>query len=72
MVYPNPAKDEINIEKLEKGTIIEIYTVEGKKVTSLKASKPKETLSVTGWQRGTYIIEASYKNQQFSQKIILR
>nr|MBP6315408.1 T9SS type A sorting domain-containing protein [Chitinophagaceae bacterium] len=72
LVYPNPAKNEISIEKLRMGTIIEIYTLEGKKLATLKAIKPKETISVSGWQRGTYLINASYKNQQFTQKIILQ
>lgn len=72
IVYPNPAKDEISIEKLEKGTILEIFSLEGKKITSLKSNKLKETISIRGWPRGTYLIKATHKNQQFSQKIILQ
>ncbi|MBK6331256.1 MAG: T9SS type A sorting domain-containing protein [Bacteroidetes bacterium] len=72
IIYPNPAKEEINIEKLQPGTIIEIYTIEGKKVKSFKTSKTKESISVSGWPRGTYLVKATFKNEVFSQKILLQ
>ncbi len=71
-VYPNPAKGALYIEQLTKGTWIEIYSIEGKKMTALRAEKSKEKISVHGWPRGTYIVKAQYKKQVVSQKIILQ
>ncbi|HRH46178.1 MAG TPA: T9SS type A sorting domain-containing protein, partial [Pyrinomonadaceae bacterium] len=71
IVYPNPAKNEIHIESLIKGTLIEIFTADGKKVSVRTACGQKETISVDGWRRGTYVVKAKYEDQIYAQKIIL-
>lgn len=71
-VYPNPAKDEIYIEQLNNGTLIEIFDAVGKRLLKFNSVSPKETISVAGWPRGSYIVKASYKKYRFSQKVILQ
>lgn len=72
IVFPNPARNEIYIEKLKNGTLIEIFTIDGKKIVSKKAFGPMQTISVAGWRRGIYLITANYKKQSYSQKVVLQ
>jgi fructose 1,6-bisphosphatase len=71
-VYPNPAQNELIVDEMKKGTQLEIYTLDGKKIWNQKAVDTKEIINVSQWQRGNYILKAIYKKQQYSQKITIQ
>jgi hypothetical protein len=71
-VYPNPAQNELIVDEMKKGTQLEIYTLDGKKIWYQKAMDTKEIINVSQWQRGNYILKAIYKKQQYSQKITIQ
>ncbi len=55
-VYPNPAATSFSVEGLQKEGVIKIYDVTGKKVIE-KTIAPKEEISVSGWNKGVYIVK---------------
>ena len=53
--YPNPASDHINI-KMEEPGLIEIYSVGGQLVYREEMMQLKNTVDLSGWNRGVYFI----------------
>lgn len=63
-VYPNPAKDVVNVEN---ATQIEIFNLIGAKILSTNGT----SINVSGLANGTYILHATTSNNQnINQKII--
>jgi hypothetical protein len=55
-IYPNPAKENINIKSTEPNCTIEIYASDGKMVLHQKLVN-SPTINVTEWQQGIYYIK---------------
>lgn len=74
-VFPNPAKDEINIEWLVKynNAQLQIFDVSGKVVYSHKANQGlgQYKIDVSKWERGTYFVKISTGETTESLKVIL-
>lgn len=72
-VYPNPAKDFVNISTKSAG-FIEIYSADGQLILQKQVEKSgKETWNTSGQKSGTYLIRhTSRQGKQSSQKIIIR
>jgi hypothetical protein len=57
MVYPNPAKNVITIES-KQNIEIEIYSIEGQKIKSVKLINNKTDIDVLDLASGVYILNA--------------
>lgn len=66
-VYPNPAKDVLNIKNAGKIESIEIYNVVGQKVVTVKAA---ETINVSGLSKGTYFLKITANGKTKNLKFI--
>ena len=53
-VYPNPANDILNVSTNNQG-VIEIYSSEGKLISTTSYSGPKTVVNVEELSRGNYI-----------------
>lgn len=71
-VFPNPAKNEINIVSSDLSRV-ELFTVEGRKLLTqdIKLIQPLCTLQVSNFNNGLYIIKCTYKDGQPSFKKVL-
>ncbi|SFN43633.1 Por secretion system C-terminal sorting domain-containing protein [Chryseobacterium oleae] len=72
-VYPNPAKDQINIHltiKGEKTSVIKIYDVSGKQILTQNAVNGENTINISRLAAGSYILSAESDSQKLSQKFI--
>lgn len=70
-IYPNPASDAINIKGLENissNAIIEIYSIIGVKVAEVEYSR--NSIDVSAFQSGVYLLKVSDKNKSYSQTFI--
>lgn len=56
-IYPNPAKEVINVSGLSNKSTIEIYNALGQKVASKSAHNTVEAVSLAGLADGTYSIQ---------------
>ncbi len=63
-VYPNPAKDVINLSGVENGTIIRIYDMTGKVVMQLTATENTQ-INVSGLNKGVYVVAAGASKVKF-------
>jgi uncharacterized delta-60 repeat protein len=70
LIYPNPAKDFIQIKSDVSLDLIELYDLQGRKLHSIV--KPQEnSVHLNHLESGVYFIRASSRNQLFSKKIII-
>lgn len=56
-VYPNPAKDFIQLSNLKKGTELSILSIQGMQIRKIKADQPGIRIPVTDLSSGTYLIQ---------------
>jgi hypothetical protein len=68
LVYPNPAKDEINVSMNTgvpgEGTVISAYDMTGRRMVRYvpEPGRQKATLNSSGWSSGMYIITVQRSN----------
>lgn len=67
-VYPNPARETLNVD-LENGvSLIEIYDMNGRILYSTETSNDKFTMSVSGYIPGLYLIKVRNSNEIYLGK----
>ncbi len=57
-VYPNPARVSFEIKGLEEGVVVEIFNLQGAKVSTVSNAS---IINVSDWARGVYIVKAEGK-----------
>ena len=72
-IYPNPAKDIININGINTNNFtVNIYNIAGQEVLSINNPK-KNTIALNSLKRGCYFIEISGVNvSPITKKLIIR
>ncbi|NRA92380.1 MAG: T9SS type A sorting domain-containing protein, partial [Psychroserpens sp.] len=68
-IYPNPAFEEIHVENVTNLVSLELYTLEGKLIKSVKA---KNTLNVANLNVGIYILNIDLGSTSQRRKIIIK
>ena len=70
--FPNPVTNVLNIQNNTDDTnaSIEIYSINGAKVKSLKATEALTTISVSDLQSGVYFVKVTMNNQVGNYKFI--
>jgi len=66
-LYPNPAKNEINIKGIDKSTDFTIYFTDGKLVRQ-GTYQPEKSINISELVPGTYIFKINDKNVKFLKK----
>ena len=72
-IYPIPASNEITIDgKTNDIESITIIDLQGKEVNSFKVDSPKNTIDVSKYAKGTYILQIKSKTGLLNKKIVLK
>jgi hypothetical protein len=67
-IYPNPAKDIINIQAEKSINTIEVFDMSGRKIIDT----PKQQINIKKLQSGCYLVKINLKNgQNISKKVII-
>lgn len=66
-VYPNPAKEVINVAGVENGTLIKVYDMTGKLVVQQTATENTQ-INVSGLNKGVYVIAAGEHKVKFAKQ----
>ncbi|WP_053082709.1 S8 family serine peptidase [Chryseobacterium angstadtii] len=72
-IYPNPAKNEINVRlsAIEKsGTIIRIMDAGGKEIITQKAVEGENKINISSIPSGTYLVSISNGKETVTEKMI--
>lgn len=57
-IYPNPARDRLNLEGIPKGSAVKIYDVSGRKVTEVYSEGTALKIDISRLSKGVYIIHS--------------
>jgi hypothetical protein len=72
-VFPNPAKDRINIRFAEaEETVIQIYDMIGRLVYSTQSNSQALTIPTHGFRNGIYTVLIQQKENQFTKRVIIQ
>jgi xyloglucan-specific exo-beta-1,4-glucanase len=75
-IVPNPAKDFFNVElpfKIQSGTAkLTITNMLGRVVQTITLSSGNETINITGYQKGTYIVNCVYEEGIYAAKLTVQ
>jgi hypothetical protein len=63
-LYPNPAKNNVNLVGLEKGTSVEVYDLTGRILFKDKAQSDRMEISVSKWNAGVYLVRVAGKTMR--------
>lgn len=72
-IYPNPAKNEVNISitsTYSEQNTIGIYTITGQLINQIESSKSLTNLDISYLSEGTYMIIIDSGDFKYQQKII--
>lgn len=71
-VYPNPAKDYLQITTSEKLNMVEIYNATGVLVYSERVEGQQVSINTKGFSSGVYMLKLKSGNNTISKKILIR
>ncbi|KAF0237566.1 MAG: hypothetical protein FD181_1804 [Prolixibacteraceae bacterium] len=70
-IYPNPARNEINISSVENITDIQVYAITGKQILNQKFSSVNQLkLNIEGFSPGIYLLKVLHNNQVSTLKFV--
>jgi hypothetical protein len=72
-VFPNPAKEEVNIQTsgfFNMNTSIRVYDAAGKQVLETKLQIPQTTIDISGLDKGIYFLKILNGDGEFVEKLI--
>lgn len=69
-IYPNPCIDYVVVKGIEKGTILNIFNLQGQIILSYRIKSPELHISTCNWTSGVYFVQVMRNsNSIFNQKI---
>jgi hypothetical protein len=69
-MYPNPAKNTLNIDANGSIQKVSVYNILGQEVLSKKPNSNSTTLQTSGLQRGTYIVRSTIDGKTTTSKLV--
>jgi hypothetical protein len=71
--FPNPASDfvTLQLENIEEGTVtnVTIYDLAGKQVFNMQSNSNLQTIDVSHFAKGIYVIHVNTNTENFVQKL---
>lgn len=74
-IYPNPAKDFINItipSLVKESSTIEVLSINGELIESVSVNGREAQLLVEHWNKGLYIIRVKNNESVYTQKVLIK
>jgi hypothetical protein len=72
-IFPNPASDfvTLQLENIEEGTVaqVRIFDLTGKQVFNMQSTSNLQTIDVSQFAKGTYVIHVNTATENFVQKL---
>ena len=72
-VYPNPSDDLLTIDlpsELENDINITVLNSQGKQIQTQVINAKNNTLNVSNWQSGVYLIQITYEDAQVVKRFV--
>ena len=69
-LYPNPAKNLLNVSKINEKGVLKIMTAHGKTIFSKEVDNSIQ-INTSTYQPGIYVVNFTSKNQNFSKTVLV-
>ncbi len=71
-IFPNPGKTSLNIHlaALNSDTNVEVFDILGKKIYSNSLNTLRNTINVSKWHSGVYLVRVSQENQVVTKRFV--
>jgi N-acetylneuraminic acid mutarotase len=69
LIYPNPFNDIINVNGIENGSLVEVYTILGEKIISTKAND-FTSIDLGGQPNGIYFLKITSEKGSLTKQLI--
>jgi beta-glucanase (GH16 family) len=72
LLIPNPVKNKLTIQfdENQKASHVTIYSIQGQELSSFTMNSEQETIDVSDFSNGIYIIKIASKNGSFTSKFV--
>lgn len=71
-IYPNPAKNTVTVNNIEKGSMLSITDVTGQVLYTGKVNRETVTLNITEFGAGVYFVKVESGNTVVTEKLIIQ
>lgn len=72
-IYPNPANEVVSISINENSiSLIEIMDISGKIIYSNQTNTGTETIDVSAWEKGVYLVRLTNDNKVSTQSLVIK
>jgi len=71
LISPNPARDHLTVYN-GNGTWMNIYSAQGLPLEQIQLSNVKETIDLSSFSSGFYLIEFKLEGRSITKKIIIQ
>jgi len=68
-VFPNPTTNELTIEGLDLNSLIQVHTMTGQKISSLRTASQTETIDLSHLPKGSYLLCITNDSQSWTEVI---
>jgi len=68
-VFPNPTTNELTIEGLDLNSLIQVHTMTGQKISSLRTASQTETIDLSHLPKGSYLLCFTNDSQSWTEVI---
>lgn len=70
-VYPNPTTGFVTFNNIEVGATIRVYSIEGKLCKTFQINNNENTIDLTSFENGIYLLEYSVNDIKQTKKIVI-
>ena len=71
-LYPNPATSIVNVAAHKSIEQVDIVSIDGRRIQSMKIIGTRAVVSVAALQKGTYLLIIKYKDGTWGNKLIIK
>jgi hypothetical protein len=69
-IYPNPAREELNIRLAEGASVINVYSITGRLMLSQNVTAVQEKVDISKLQPGTYFIAVEVDGEMMYERFV--
>ena len=70
-IFPNPASTYIHLKELEPGSLVRIFSADGRLLKSLQITSHEMTLPCHDWDNGLYYFQMEMRQQVSQQRVVI-
>ena len=71
LAFPNPTSGELNLSAIPNGAMVELWSLDGKRLDEIENVQPNSKMDLSGYSKGIYLLRIFSDDKSFSQRIVI-